>query len=257
MNDKFSLKWNDYHSNWTQSLSELRNDQDSADVTLISDDKVKFTAHKIILSSCSKMFKFILKGNFQANPLLFLSGVSSVNLRFILDYIYYGEVNLFQEQLDNFLESAQKLEIEGLIGDNSEQENQDLLGEKDKKYAFQEQNIEHINDNNTDRGLAKVHENAPLKRRKYNKDGTSNNHVAKIDTVQMTAEEIDMKKNELCTNIDGVWGCMACTYTTAYRKDVKKHVETNLAGLCYNCTLCNKEFRSNNSLTNHNSRLHK
>ena len=91
MSEKFSLKWHDYQSNWTQSLSELRNDQESADITLISEDKVKFPAHKILLSSCSKTFKFILKDNFYANQLLYLSGVSSVNLGYILDFLYHGE----------------------------------------------------------------------------------------------------------------------------------------------------------------------
>ena len=116
MSEKFALKWTDYQSNWNRSLSQLRKDTDLADVNLISDDKVKFTAHKVILSSCSNVFKFILKENNNARPLLYLGGVSSVNLGHILDYIYHGEVNLFQEQLDSFLESAQKLEIEGLIG---------------------------------------------------------------------------------------------------------------------------------------------
>ena len=93
MSEKFALKWNDYQSNWVKSLSELRRETDFADVTLISEDKVKFSAHRILLSSCSNMFKFILKENTQANPLLYLGGVSSINIGFILDYIYYGEVN--------------------------------------------------------------------------------------------------------------------------------------------------------------------
>ena len=97
MSEKFSLKWNDYQSNWNKALNELRKDTDFADVTLISDDKVKFSAHKILLSSCSNLFKFILKGNVQANSLLYLSGVNSLNLGFILDYIYHGEVNIYQE----------------------------------------------------------------------------------------------------------------------------------------------------------------
>ena len=118
MSDKFSLKWNDYQSNWRKSLNELREDTEFADVTLISDDKVIFSAHKILLSSCSNLMKFILKSNTQTNPLLYLGGVNSINIRFILDYIYYGEVNLYQEQLDSFLESAQKLEIQGLMGDS-------------------------------------------------------------------------------------------------------------------------------------------
>ena len=113
MSEKFALKWNDYQSNWKSSLSELHKDTNFADVTLISDDKIKFSAHKVIVSSCSNMFKFILKENSNANPILYLGGVTCVNLGYILDYIYHGEVNLFQDQLDSFLESAQKLEIEG------------------------------------------------------------------------------------------------------------------------------------------------
>ena len=78
MSEKFALKWNDYQSNWNKALSELRNDDDFSDVTLVSDDKKKFSAHKILLSSCSSVFKFILKENKHANSLLYLGGVSSV-----------------------------------------------------------------------------------------------------------------------------------------------------------------------------------
>ena len=136
MNEKFSLKWNDYQANWTKALAVLRNDSQSADVTLICDDKVKFVAHKILLTSCSNLFKYILTGSTHANPLLYLTGVSSVNLSFILDHIYYGEVKLFQEQLDCFLESAKKLEIEGLLSDQLNSEYQD---QKNKRIKHQDQ----------------------------------------------------------------------------------------------------------------------
>ena len=135
MSEKFSLKWNDYQSNWNKALNELRKDTDFSDVTLISDDKVKFSAHRILLSSCSNLFKFILKDNVQANPFLYLSGVSSINLGFILDYIYHGEVNLYQEQLDSFLENAQKMEIEGLLGspeDSHESLNEGEIGNQEQ-----------------------------------------------------------------------------------------------------------------------------
>ena len=82
MSDKFALNWNDFQSNWISSLSELRKDADFVDVTLISEDKVKFSAHKIILSSCSSMFKFILKENTHANPLVYLGGLSSQNMAY-------------------------------------------------------------------------------------------------------------------------------------------------------------------------------
>ena len=44
-----------------------------------------------------------------------------------MDYVYYEEVKLYQEQLASFLESAQNLEIEGLLDNNQEKE--DLQGE--------------------------------------------------------------------------------------------------------------------------------
>ena len=116
MSEKFALKWNGFQFNWQSSLSKWRKEADFTDVTLISEDKEKFSAHRILLSSCSNIFKFILKENNQANPILYLGGVSSQNLGFILDYIYFGEVKLFQEHLDSFLESAERLEILGLIG---------------------------------------------------------------------------------------------------------------------------------------------
>ena len=139
MSDKFSLKWNDYQSNWNKALNELRKDTDLSDVTLISDEKVRFSAHKILLSSCSNLFKFILKSNTQAKPLLYLGGVSAINLGFILDYIYHGEVNIYQDQLDSFLENAQILEIQRLLGNN--EDNLDNLNEES------EQDIGHIQNN--------------------------------------------------------------------------------------------------------------
>ena len=149
MSEKFCLKWNDYQSNWNKSLYELCKDSYFADVTLISDDKVKFSAHRILLSSCSNLFKFILKGNIQTNPLLYLSGVNSHSLGFILDYIYHGEVNIYQNQLDSFLESAQKLKIEGLLG-GTEDHNEKM---NEEKYMHPEPE-EHIeNEQNEEKSL--------------------------------------------------------------------------------------------------------
>ena len=253
MSEKFALKWNDYQSNWNKSLSQLRKDTDLADVTLISDDKVKFSAHKVILSSCSNMFKFILKENTNASPLLYLGGVSSVNLGYILDYIYHGEVNIFQEQLDSFLETAQKLEIDGLIGQevkgepDEETYNKNTNCHKDEIVPLEAKTSVKMNDNQ------KV-----ITRRQYE---WSSNDESKIDVSSFTLEEIEEKLKELYQKIDGVspglWTCMACNYTSKQKANVKRHVEIHVEGLSYSCNLCNKEFRLINSLNHHNSTIHK
>ena len=119
--EKFCLKWNDFQTTVSQSFGILRQEEDFFDVTLVSDDEVQVSAHKLVLSACSTFFKTILKKNVHSNPLIYLSGVSSTYLSFVLDYIYHGEVEIFQEHLDGFLDVAQKLKVSGLISNQNAQ----------------------------------------------------------------------------------------------------------------------------------------
>ncbi len=73
MSEKFSLQWNDFQAVVSQSFSALRQEKDFFDVTLVSDDEVQISAHKLVLSACSAFFKSILKRNSHSHPLLYLS----------------------------------------------------------------------------------------------------------------------------------------------------------------------------------------
>ena len=118
MGENFKLKWNDHHSIFFSTAEELCMEDNLTDITL-SCGKQEFSAHKLVLSSCSEYFKNILKVNKHSHPLLCLEGISSADLNCILDYIYKGEVQIFQEELDRFLTIAQRLKLEGLLGDAS------------------------------------------------------------------------------------------------------------------------------------------
>ena len=97
-----------------------------------------------MLSACSSFFKTILKKNTHSHPLIYLSGVNSANLGFILDYIYEGEVQIYQEELDNFLDAAQKLKIKGLISDIKVQE--EGLKQEKNIDLIADQKIEELTD---------------------------------------------------------------------------------------------------------------
>ncbi len=108
MAENFCLKWNDFHSNVSSSFDMLRRDKDFCDVSLVSEDGTLFESHKVILSSCSPVLKNILKKSKSGqDPFIFFNGIGSLELGFILDYIYRGEVQLFQDQIEKFLDSAQ------------------------------------------------------------------------------------------------------------------------------------------------------
>jgi len=119
MSDKFLFKWNNFQSTVSQSFAVLRRDEDFFDVTLVSDDERQMSAHKLILSASSSFFKSILKRNSHSHPLIYLSGVNSGNLSNLLDFIYQGEVELREDQVESFLSVSQKLRIEGLVHDTN------------------------------------------------------------------------------------------------------------------------------------------
>ena len=122
MSEKFSLKWIDFHSNASKSFVLFRNEEYLHDVTLVSDDQDQITAHKLVLSASSEYFKNIFRNNKILNPFLCLDGISSTDLHNILDYIYNGEIQIYQEHLDRFLAVAQRFKLEGLLGGNVDEE---------------------------------------------------------------------------------------------------------------------------------------
>ena len=111
--DKFCLRWNDFESNISVAFRELREDKDFFDVTLACDDD-QIQAHKVILSACSPFFRQIFKRNSHEHPLLYLKGVKYIDLMSVLNFMYHGEVNVAQDELNTFLAVAEDLKVKGL-----------------------------------------------------------------------------------------------------------------------------------------------
>ena len=96
--ENFCLKWNDFVENVTTSFAQFRNDKDFSYVTLACGDGSQIKAHRIILMSGSLMFKALLEQNLK--PVVFLRGVKSSQLTSIVDFLYLGEVNKEQDNLN-------------------------------------------------------------------------------------------------------------------------------------------------------------
>jgi len=117
-NEKFCLRWNDFESNISVAFRELRDDKDFFDVTLACDED-QIQAHKVILSACSPFFRSVLRKNPHAHPLLYLKGVKFGDLQSVLNFMYHGEVNVAQEELNSFLAVAEELRVKGLTQNQS------------------------------------------------------------------------------------------------------------------------------------------
>jgi len=116
--EKFCLRWNDFESNISGAFRELREDKDFFDITLACDDD-QVEAHKVILSACSPFFRTVLKRNKHQHPLVYLKGVRYTDLLSVLNFMYHGEVNVAQEELNSFLAVAEDLKVKGLTQNGS------------------------------------------------------------------------------------------------------------------------------------------
>jgi len=116
--EKFCLKWNDFEKNISGAFREIREDKDFFDITLACEDD-QLEAHKVILSACSPFFRTILRRNKHEHPLLYLKGVKYADLVSVLNFMYHGEVNVAQEELNSFLAVAEDLKVKGLTQNNA------------------------------------------------------------------------------------------------------------------------------------------
>jgi len=133
-NEKFCLRWNDFESNISVAFRELREEKDFFDVTLACDDS-QVQAHKVILSACSPFFRQILRRNPHQHPLLYLKGVKYKELLSVLNFMYQGEVNVAQEELNSFLAVAEDLRVKGLTQNNSESSDKPVKSESSKSSS--------------------------------------------------------------------------------------------------------------------------
>ena len=138
--EKFCLRWNDFESNISVAFRELREDKDFFDVTLACDDD-QIQAHKVILSACSPFFRNVLRKNPHQHPLLYLKNVRFTDLQSVLNFMYHGEVNVAQEELNSFLAVAEDLRVKGLTQSSS--------GQSQSKRENKENNGTQINANPT------------------------------------------------------------------------------------------------------------
>jgi broad-like protein len=107
--EKFCLRWNNFQSNISSAFRKLRNDNDFFDVTLSCDNE-QIQAH----------FRDILRRNPHQHPLLYLRGVRFCDLQSVLNFMYHGEVNVAQDELNSFRMFVEDLRIKGLTQKISE-----------------------------------------------------------------------------------------------------------------------------------------
>ena len=284
MIEKFNLKWNNFEQSSLKTFTSLRHDKTLVDITLVANDQVRIQAHKIVLSSCSPFFSNLVVSMPTNNPFLYLSNVSSTFLNLMLDYLYTGETEVLQADLETFLKSAKMMEIDGLtFGEELLNEG---IGEEgfEQKHAVDARKTE----DNADKHIPEItkeariaseleniietelkHENIqvpqikeeildvppakiPEKKERKKYAPRSQNPKSIPMNNPKDAKEIDQKINEnIEAREDGTFRCKVCNRINKNRVTTGHHIESHMEGVEFGCLMCDQKFRSRHYLSKH------
>ncbi|XP_071442727.1 protein tramtrack, beta isoform isoform X2 [Hetaerina americana] len=110
---QFCLRWNNHQPNFVSVFTNLLNNESLVDVTLAAEGR-QLRAHRVVLSACSSYFQNLFAANPCQHPIVILKDVKFSDLKTMVDFMYYGEVNVSQDQLPSILKTAEMLMIKGL-----------------------------------------------------------------------------------------------------------------------------------------------
>ena len=221
----------------------MREDNDFVDVTLACEDGQQVEAHKVILASSSPFFQKLLGKNKHPHPLIYMRGMKSDDLLAIVDFLYRGEANVFQENLDSFLAIAEELQLKGLMGKTDEK----VEDENNLPSTL-------LTAMNTDIKIPKT----SFKSRKTIIPGENRtlaipgDFSGDLDELEERVKSMmEKSRNKTANGLQLADRCKVCG-KEGWSRNIKDHIEANhLEGIAIPCNLCDKTFRSRNGFRQH------
>lgn len=225
----------------------MREDKYLTDVTLACKDGQQVEAHKVVLASSSPFFQKLFARNRQAHPLIYMGGVKSSDILAILDFLYRGEANVYEEDLDSFLAIADELQLKGLV----EKINENVVeNTNDQKYQAPYKVKEEPKEKNSTKTIC------PTERvctEVVPKDFSSD--LDELEAKVLSMMEISETRLPSHNN-RRAHACKVCG-KEGFINNIKDHIEANhLEGISLPCKYCNNFFRTRNGLRRHKAKSH-
>ena len=228
-------------------------------MTLACEDGQQVAAHKKILAASSPFFENILHRNKHPHPLIYLRGFQSQDILAILDFLYFGEANIFQENLDSFLTIAEELKLEGLTG--SGHTTRDVVEEKENC-----ENPKPIHKTNEPFKILTTYNNINDEEEASKVTAIPNQFSSNLQALDEKVMSMMEKGQNMIPNgkrADGTQNqtkasiCKVCG-KEGFSQHIIDHIEANhLEGISIPCDHCDKVFTVRTYLRVHKAKYHK
>ena len=245
MPENLFLQWKDFKENVNSAFGRLRNDREFTDVTLASEDGQQMEAHKVILAASSPFFGEILQKNRHPHPLIYLKGIQSKHMLTALDFLYFGQANVLEEDLESFLAITEDLRLKGF----TEQKQIPINKVVDEKGKYDKD----ASEENTKKSSQPPSSPNQQDRSKLQAlQEKVNAMMEKTDNPVFTGTQV----SDGTSNEEKVYICKMCGKEGRVTQ-ISNHIETNhLQGISIPCALCGKVFTTRNALTIHQTLIH-
>ena len=247
------LHWNDFKDNLIYSVGALINDSNFIDVALACEDGTQVEAHKVILASSSPFFQNLLS----RKKTLTHCGVKSEDLLAIIDFLYCGEANVYQENVDSFLSLAEEFQLKGLTGKRA--------NEKDAVPSIHPPVQTNIKTTEQNSNKSFVPPQSMYENQIVSSYGKTERTVPLLNPTAKILQKLNemshsMMEKTMKTGNNGrnFYKCKVCGKEASQTQNLKHHiVRSHLDGVSIPCNICNKSFKAESALAVHNSRHHR
>ena len=247
--DKLSLKWGDFQNNVTATVGLLRTTDDFTDVTLACENGEEVRAHKIILAASSHFFQKLLSRNKHVHPIIYMRGIKSEDLSAMVDFMYFGETDIDQDNLEEFLRIAKEFNVKGLHSKEKDLKQESNLN----SYTNP---LNHVKEDEVQPITSRSNSFEDQPKMKKEEEDLNRDNISK--EMQKLSAEVNSLMIKGDTIFYGKKGsvCRECGKEGS-SSQIKSHIEVNhIDGIVIPCNSCDHTFRSRQSLRKHNAKLH-
>ena len=235
---KFNLSWHNYTDHLREMLHGMMTSNEFTDVTLVSEDKKQFKAHKVVLSASSPFFKNIFNLNLFSNSIIYLRGIQSDELESIIQYIYLGQATFCEDRTNEFFNVAKSLEIKEISNENPGKQTSECTAED---QAMEKSDLPQINE---------IVGNYDFEQ--------SNDQLESEKKTNFRANNVVIKENQIkpMNQQDSKFICDQCEKRYKTKDALLRHIASAHVGIKYPCNKCSHKASQARSLNQHIKSVH-